>query len=163
MDAMNQETIDHYYSLLHDTLSEHDLLNQPSQMNNVDKTGVPLDPHPPKVITTKGKVTKKVRYRTSGLKGQVTVVGCTNASGQVIPPMIIFDAARLNPAWTKDEVPRAKFGLSANGWINSDLFEAWFVEHFLKHAISARPLFILLDGHSTHYQPLVIRLAREHD
>ena len=42
-------------------------------------------------------------------------------------------------------------------------FEAWFVEHFLGHAVSARPLFILLDGHSTHYQPLVIRLAREHD
>ena len=119
---MNQETIDHYYSLLHDTLSEHDLVNKPSQIYNVDETGVPLNPRPPKVITTKGRVTKKVCCHTSGRKGQVTRVGCTNASGQVIPPMIIFDAARLNPAWTKDEVPGTKFGLSANGWINSDLF-----------------------------------------
>ena len=34
-------------------------------------------------------------------------------------------------------------------------------EHFLEHAVSQRPLFLLLDGHSTHYQPEVIRLARE--
>ena len=54
-----------------------------------------------------------------------------------------------------------KYGLSPNGWINSELFEAWFVEHFLEHAVSARPLFLLLDGHSTHYQPQVIRLARD--
>ena len=156
MDALNKETMDHYFSLLHETLTEHGLLNKPSQIYNVDESGVPLNPRPPKVITTKGRATKKVRYRTSGRKGQITIVGCANASGQAIPPMVIFDAARLNPAWTKDEVPGTKYGLSSNGWINTDLFEAWFVE-------SSCPLFLLLDGHSTHYQPQVIRLALEHD
>ena len=118
MDAMNQETIDHYFSLLKDTLSTHALLDKPSQIYNVDESGVPLNPRPPKVVTTRGRVTKKVRYRTSGRKGQITVVGCANASGQVIPPMIIYDAARLNPAWTRDEVPGTKYGLSP---INTDL------------------------------------------
>ena len=80
MDAMNQETIDHYFTLLHDTLSEHGLLDKPSQIYNVDETGVPLNPRPIKVITTRGRVTKKVRYRTSCRKGQITVVGCANAS-----------------------------------------------------------------------------------
>ena len=162
MDAIIRETIDHYFSLLHDTLRTNGLLDKPSQIYNVDESGVLLNPRPPKVVTTKGRVTKKVRYRTSGRKGQITVVGCANASGQVIPPMIIYDAARLNPAWTKDEVPGMKYGLSSNGWINTDLFEAWFVEHFLENAVSARPLFLLLDGHSTHYQPQVLRLAHEH-
>ena len=68
----------------------------------MDESGVPLNPRPPKVVTSKGRVTKKVRYHTSGRKGQITVVECANASGQVIPPMIIYDAARLNPAWTKE-------------------------------------------------------------
>ena len=36
------------------------------------------------------------------------------------------------------------------------------MEHFLEHAVSARPLLLLLDGHVTHYQPGVIRLARAH-
>ena len=39
-DALNQETIDHYFSLLHDTLSTHGLLDKPSQIYNVDETGV---------------------------------------------------------------------------------------------------------------------------
>ena len=148
MDAMNRETIDHYFMLLHETLTTHGLMDKPSQIYNVDESGVPLNPRPPKIVTTKGRVTKKVRYRTSGRKGQVAVVGCANASGQAIPPMIIYGT---------------KYGLSSNGRINTDLFEAWFLEHFLEKAVSARPLFLLLDGHSTHYQPQVIRLAVEHN
>ena len=37
-----------------------------------------------------------------------------------------------------------KYGLSANGWINTDLFEAWFIEHFIPNAVSSRPLLLLL-------------------
>ena len=72
--------------------------------------------------------------------------------------MVIYNAAKLNPAWTKGEVVGTKNGLIANGWINTDLFEAWFIEHFIPNAVSSRPLFLLLDGHSTHYQPQVIKL-----
>jgi len=31
------------------------------------------------------------------------------------------------------------------------------------NSVTARPLFLLLDGHSTHYQPQLIRLAKEHN
>ena len=51
------------------------------------------------------KGTEKVGYQTSGKKGQVTVVGCINATWQVLPPMIIFDAKKVNHEWTKNEVP----------------------------------------------------------
>ena len=66
-------------------------------------------------------------------------------------------------AWTKNEVPGTRYGLSDNGWINTDLFEGWLAEHFIRHAVPGRPLLLLLDGHSTHYQPDVIRFARDHD
>ena len=164
MDAMNCETMQHYFTLLEDTLEQHDLLNCPSQIYNVVESGMPLNPRPPKVVSTKGRQTKKVRYRCSGRKGQITIVACANAVGQAIPPpMVIFSANKLNPAWTKGEIPGTQYGLSTNGWINTDLFEAWFVEHFLPNAVSARPLFLLLDGHSTHYQPRVLCFAKEHD
>ena len=39
----------------------------------------------------------------------------------------------------------------------------WFADHFLRHATGARPLLLLMDGHSSHYQPEIIRLAREND
>ena len=163
MEAMNRETIDHYFSLLHDTLSTNRLLDKPLQIYNVDESGVPFNPRPPKVVSPKGRDMKKVRYRCSGRKGQITIVACANAAGHAIPPMVIFNASKLNSAWTKGEVVGTKYGLSANGWINTDLFEAWFIEHFIPNAVSSRPLFLLLDGHSTHYQPQVIRFAREHE
>ena len=93
MDAINTETLDQYFSLLEDTLITHDLVNKPSQLYNVDETGVPFNPRPPNIVATKGRKTKKVRYCTSGRKGQLTVVACANAAGQTIPPMIIYDAA----------------------------------------------------------------------
>ena len=62
---------------------------------------------------------------------------------------------------TRQEVPGTSYGLSDKGWINTELFESWLEEHFLKHAVSACPLVLLLDGHSTHYQPQLIRTARE--
>lgn len=99
------------------------------------------------------KEQKKFRYRTSGRKGQVTIVACANAAGQVIPPMINYDAKNLQHAWTKGEVPGTKYGLSEKGWINCELFEGWLAEHFIQHAVSSRPLLLLLDGYSTHFQP----------
>ena len=37
------------------------------------------------------------------------------------------------------------------GWINTPLFNKWF-DHFLRHAPPGRPLLLLLDGHTTHYE-----------
>ena len=56
----------------------------------MDESGIPLNLKAPNVVAVKG--TKKVRYRSSERKGQVTIVFCGIAAGQVIPPMVIFDA-----------------------------------------------------------------------
>ena len=56
-----------------------------------------------------------------------------------------------------------KYGTNDNGWISTELFESWFFELFLPNAVAARPLLLLLDGHSTHYQLDVIKLAKEND
>ena len=149
MAAVNQETLAQYFELLKDTLVEHNLLHSPSNIYNMDESGIPLDPKAPNIVAVKG--TKKVRYRSSGRKGKVTIVACGNAAGQVIPPMVIFDAKNLNHAWTENEIPGTKYGLSDKGWITTELFEGWLVEHFLQYAVSMRPLLLLLDGHSTHY------------
>ena len=61
------------------------------------------------------------------------------------------------------EVTGTRYGLGGNGWINTELFEGWLEEHFIRHAVPGRSLLLLLDGHSTHYQPDMIRFARDHD
>jgi len=54
---------------------------------------IALDGHAPRVIAKRGQ--KKVRYRTSGNKNQLTVIACVSTSGQCIPPFVIFDAKKL--------------------------------------------------------------------
>ena len=104
-----------------------------------------------------------MRYFSSGNKSQVTVVGCINAIGQALPPFIIFNAKNLNLDWTNGEVPGTMYGVSENGWIDMVLFKEWFHQHFLCHAGSNRPLLLLLDGHSSHYNIEAITLARQND
>jgi len=53
------------------------------------------------------------------------------------------------------------YGLSSNGWVDSELFRGWLSDHFLTHAVGARPLLLLLDDHSSHYQPQLIEYTRE--
>ena len=83
-------------------------------------------------------------------------------TGQAIPPFVIFDAKSLNKEWMKDQVPGTTYSCSAEGWVDTVLFEGWLTNHLLLNAVGARPLLLLLDGHSSHYQPELIRFVKEH-
>ena len=84
MDAINHRTINNYFDLLKEIMDEFHFEAHPEAIDNMDETGVPLDPHPPKVVAARGQ--KKVRYRSCGQKSQLTVIACGSATGQVIPP-----------------------------------------------------------------------------
>ena len=58
MDAVNEDTITHYFDLLKQTVIDNSLINSPERIYNVDETGVPLDPSAPNVVTRKG--TKRI-------------------------------------------------------------------------------------------------------
>ena len=83
MDAMNKDTMDHYFALLSDTLTTRGLLDKPSQIYNVDESGVPLNPRPPKVITAKGRETKKCDTVHLAVKVK-SIVACANATGKLV-------------------------------------------------------------------------------
>ena len=71
-----------------------------------------------------------------GKKGQITVVACGSATGQIIPLTVIFEVKRVNNAWTRNKLPGMTYGCSDFGWITTELFESWFCDHCLKHAVS---------------------------
>ena len=119
--------------------------------------GFPLAHKPGKVISQRGL--KDLGVATSSDKAQLTVLACACASGYTLPPLVIFDRKRLKPEHTVGEVSGTLYGLSKNGWIDSEIFEEWFEQLFLTHVPSVRPLHLLLDGHSSHYQPSLIRKA----
>ena len=63
--------------------------------------------------------------------------------GYVIPPIAIFDRKVLKPELI---LGRSTRYLSSNGWIDSDLFEQWFLHHFLAYAPPVHPLLLIMDG-----------------
>ena len=70
MSAVNKDNINHYFDLLQEIFDEHNFYSHPEAVYTMKETGMPLEPHPPKVIS---KRPKKVRYQTSGQKQQITV------------------------------------------------------------------------------------------
>jgi len=84
---MQKQELDNYFVTLKNIMIEHDLMDKPELVYNVDESGMPLEQQSPQVVARKGK--KKARYCTSGNKSQIKVVGCINAISQAMPPFII--------------------------------------------------------------------------
>ena len=110
-------------------MDENDLMNKPVQLYNMDETGMRLEHRTPNIIAKKGK--KKIRYRSTGNKAQITIVGSINAVGNGISPMIIYAAKGLNADWCKSDVPAA-YALSPEDWINQELFKQWLRSDCIK-------------------------------
>ena len=71
-------------------MMKHGLKGRPSEIYNCYESGMPLQHKVPKVISAKGW--KKVCQVSSG---QITILNCANAAGQVIPRMVVFTGKYL--------------------------------------------------------------------
>ena len=153
------EILVRYFQELESTLLNNDIMNCPSLIFNMDESGFPLDPKSPQIVCKRGQ--QHPSAISSGNKSQITVLACCNAAGYAIPPLVIFDRKILKVELTFGEVPETMYGLSSSGWIDSEIFDAWFQNHFLTYAPASRPLLLVLDGHSSHFNPATIRRAAE--
>eukprot|EP00118_Oscarella_pearsei_P023640 m.285503 g.285503 ORF g.285503 m.285503 type:complete len:283 (+) comp40685_c0_seq4:809-1657(+) len=157
-----RSTLNNYFDLLESVLQENEIFNEPSRIFNFDETGMPLQSRPPKVLVKKGQ--KHAFAVSSGDKTQITVLVCACASGYALPPHIIF---KQSFGWsqqiTAGEVPDTRYSVTPTGWSNSTVFEGWFFDVFLNYAPAARPVVLIVDGHSSHYNPAVLRAAAEQD
>ena len=158
--ASNSESMNAYFDLLEETLDTYNLGDRPELLFNMDETGMPLNPKPPKVVAGKSKY---VTAMLSGDKTQITVVGCVSASGICMPPMVIWDRKTLNLALTEGEVRGTRYALSERGWMTAEIFDGWFCNHFLRFAPRDRLLLLLLDGHSSHFCPETLAMAAKHE
>ena len=157
--ASHPDVLEKYFEELECTLSANEILDKPSLIFNMDESGFPLDPKNPFIVCRRGE--RHPSFITSGSKVQITVLACCNAAGYAIPPLVIFDRKILKPELTFGEVPGTMYGLSSSGWIDSEIFDGWFQNHFLAYAPGSRPILLLLDGHSSHFNPVTIRRAAE--
>ena len=158
--ASDPEVIGSYFDMLEKVMTEYDLFDKPGQIFNVDETGMPLDFRPPKVICQKG--VRTVSSISSGKKTQITIVASMNAIGNCVPPMVILNVKTMHTDMAIGEVRGTLHAFSDSGWIDMELFDVWFNRVFLRYTPAARPILLLMDGHSTHYSPETIRVAAKH-
>ena len=158
--AMSPAVLNKYFDLLEDTVKGNDLHKRPALIFNCDESGFPLVHRPGKRIAGKGQ--KHALTVTSDSKSRVTVLACVNAAGYAIPPLVIYARANLTKLLYQGEIPGTMYALSpGSGWMDGITFYEWFEHHFLEYAPSGRPLLLLLDGHSSHYNPEFIRFAAQ--
>ena len=81
------ETVQNYFDELQSIINKYHLEESPQLIFNIDETGISPEHNPPMVIGPKGVTIPAV---TSPRSGTTTLISCVSATGQVMPPFIIF-------------------------------------------------------------------------
>ena len=157
--SANKETVTDFFGKLGSLYAKLNIIAKPMLIYNVDETGVTVVTKPTGVVTQVGR--KAVYSIAAAEKGKThTIMTCGSASGNVLPPMIIFPRERLSNKQVQGCVPGTLFACSSNGWIDQVLYEKWF-DFFMDNLPPVRPVLLIEDGHSSHISISVIEKARE--
>lgn len=140
-------------------LTKLELNGNPTQIWNCDETGLQFVVKPNKIVTAVGK--RYVYKRTYAERGEThTVLGCVNACGSWIPPLVIFKGVRWNDELKKDSFPGSLVKLYPKVWITAEIFLEWF-QFVIESIPPARPVILLMDSHATQINAEVLALATQ--
>ena len=149
----NPVQIQKFFELLLEWVRKWKLEFLPNNIWNIDESGVQNVPKSQKVIGVKGE---RAFQTVSSDKGQTsTVVTYISAGGMVVPPMVLFKAARVKDQWHEAAPSGYMVKATESGYINAGVFTDYgkhFVT-FLKERNLSRPdqkHLVLLDLHKSH-------------
>ena len=133
----------------------------PSNIWNMDETGVTNVHRPHNIIATKG--VRQVAKMTSGERGQmVTLICAMNAIGNYLPPMFIFPRVRMVEGLLTGSPPQSVGHANPSRWTDHELFVKW-LQHFVDATTALKlpaPHLIILDGHNSHKSLAAVEFAR---
>ena len=93
-----------------------------------------------------------------------TVHICCSASGERLPPFILYKGKNMYQRWMQGGPAGAVYGVSESGWMDACNFYSWFMKLVcpaVSHLTSTGPVFLLMDGHHSHISLKLIRAARD--
>ena len=157
-EALSPEVVNEYFNMLEKTITDNGLLNSPRQIYNCDETFLPLNECKEKAVTLKNA--KTVYSQAMGSTEHITMLCTGSASGAALPPMIIYPRSYPGGQYRFGGPDDSIYAKSESGWVDSELFFAWFKKIFLKFAVPERPVLLLVDGHKSHMTLDLIDLAR---
>ncbi|XP_045116819.1 MFS-type transporter clz9-like [Portunus trituberculatus] len=154
-DALGEwfQQMKHYLDTIDPTL-----LTSPDRIFNADESGFNICPKTKKIISMTGA--KHVYSVTSGKRQQVTMLACSSAMGQYLPPLLIFPYTR-DPRFNALEGFEELFSKTPNGWITEVVFLSFLRDIFIPKLGEKRPVVLFVDGHSSHHSLAICTLCNE--
>ncbi|GBM75136.1 hypothetical protein AVEN_233780-1 [Araneus ventricosus] len=148
--ALNKFNVTEFFSNLEMAYKRipEDKLN-PSCIYNLDETGLATVHNPPKVLSQMGQ--KQIGEVTFGERGVlVTMCGFINASGNSIPPYLVFPRVNFKFCMLNGAPPGTVGDTTKYGWMNRDIFVN-VLKHFQAHAHSSKgnPVVLKMGNHES--------------
>lgn len=123
----------------------------PESIFNMDESAFLMSPNNGKVLVKKGN--KAVYNVCQSDKECYTVSIGGNAAGQLLPPMVVYNYERIPANVAKNFPDDFIIGKSDSGWMTSDTFYSYVVNHLYPWCVKKNikfPVILYVDGHSSH-------------
>lgn len=157
---LNKFIVGDHFEKLRKIFADNNLLDFPEKIFNMDEQGCRLQLHKdPEVLAQKGS--KRVHIVAKEHGESVTIVACGNATGSVIPPMMLFSGVRKNPVWEKNLPIGSCIKMTPKGSMTTEIFTE-FLRHFSRFKPSGTCLLIF-GGAKLHLDYKICEVAEEND
>ncbi|KAJ2954232.1 hypothetical protein O0L34_g2477 [Tuta absoluta] len=157
---LNKNIVAHHFKEVKKLYDELGIHYNPERLYNMDEKGCRLTMHKqPTVLAEKGA--KRVHLQASEHGENVTIVGCANAVGNPIPPMIIFKGIRKKTEFEQDLPPGSIVRMAPKGSMTTELFID-FLAHLAKYKTAGKCLLVF-DGAKCHLDFRIVEEADKYD
>lgn len=157
---LNKPIVQQHFQEVKKLYDELDIPNHPERVYNVDEKGCRLTIHHQQTVLAE-KGNRRVHMIAQEHAENVTITACVNASGNAIPPMIIFKGKRLKEEFKDNLPPGALVKMAPKGSMTTSLFID-FIEHLGKYKSPGKCLLIF-DGASCHLDFDIVDAAEKND
>ncbi|XP_062704375.1 uncharacterized protein LOC134286727 [Aedes albopictus] len=128
------------------------VLDDPRRILNGDETSFNLNPKTKTVLALRSSRNVYDVERNSS-KLNVTVMFTFHASGETVPPTIIYPYKNIPQDIAQSVPPTWGIGKSDNGWMTSFVFRHYIetaLNPYLERNQIKKPVIFIIDGHSSH-------------
>ncbi|KAJ5340358.1 hypothetical protein N7541_009482 [Penicillium brevicompactum] len=153
-----------WFDLFQSTIVQHGILSD--DIYNFDESGFAMGISATTKVVTQSVYTGRRGVLQPGNREWVTVVESIGASGQALPPYIIFKGKNFMLRWFNDLPKHWAINHSPNGWTSDETGVDWLQKHFIPHTISrtkGKYRLLVLDGHNSHLTPQFDQICAQND
>ena len=157
--------IQEWFELVKRTKQEWGIADE--DIYNFDETGFAMGIVATAKVITQADKRSRPSLVQPGNREWVTAIETINASGWVLPPMVIFAGKTHRTVWFENaEIPSDwTIAVSDNGWTNDQLGFDWLQSVFepnTKDRTKGVYRLLILDGHNSHLTPRFDLFCTEH-